>query len=78
MTFEVSRDLRRVMDQHPEVNWSAVFRDAILRHASTLEIAREIEAEQRDPRVKAVAEMLRKGVGERYRRAREEYRRKRS
>lgn len=77
MTFEVSPDLREVMDHHPEVNWSAVFRDAILRHADTLEIARAIEAEQNDPRVKAVAEMLRKGVGERYRRAREEHRRNR-
>lgn len=41
-TFEVPSDLREVMDRHPEVNWSSVFREAIRHQAGTMEIAERI------------------------------------
>lgn len=66
-TFEVPPDLRRVMDRHPEVNWTAVFREAIRRHAEAVEIAQRIVEEQSDPRVQAVAALVKKRVGERRR-----------
>lgn len=67
-TFELPKDLKAQMDAHPEVNWSAVFREAIRRQAEAAEITRQILREQSDPRVRAVASELKKGVGERYRR----------
>lgn len=69
-TFEVPPDLRTVMDKHPEVNWTAVFREAIRRQAAAAEIASRILDEQADPRVQAVAETLKGRVGEKFRKAR--------
>lgn len=68
VTFEVPPELRRLMDEHPEVNWSEVFRQAIERHARTMEIAERIRDEMEDPRVQAVASLLKKRSGERWRR----------
>lgn len=70
-TFELPDDLRDLMDEHPEVNWSAVFRQAARRHVEALDLANEILDEQADPRVQAVAEALEEGVGRRFRGARE-------
>lgn len=70
-TFELPDDLRELMDEHPEVNWSAVFRQAARRHVDALEVANEILDEQADPRVQAVAEALEEGTGQRFREARE-------
>jgi hypothetical protein len=69
-TFEVPPDLRTLMDDHPEVNWTAVFRDAIRRQAAAAEIAQRILDEQADPRVQAVADALKQRVGERFQKAR--------
>jgi len=66
-TFEVPPDLRRLMDAHPEVNWTAVFREAIRRQAQAAEVAEQILEEQSDPRVQAVAATLKGRIGERYR-----------
>jgi hypothetical protein len=68
-TFEVPPDLRTLMDKHPEVNWTAVFRDAIRRQAAAADIARRILDEQSDPRVQAVADALKGRVGENFRKA---------
>ncbi len=70
VTFEVTDDQRALMDAHPEVNWSAVFRIAIERHARASAIAAEIVAEESDPRLQAVAAGLKQGVGARWRHAR--------
>lgn len=69
VTFEVPPDLRALMDEHSEVNWSEVLRAAIRRHARVMAIARQIEEEQNDPRVQDVAAMLKRGMGERFRKA---------
>ena len=75
VTFEVPADLRALMDKHPEVNWSAVFRQALVRHARALEIAREIAAEEDDRRVSAVGQRLKAGTAERFRGAKHARRR---
>lgn len=69
VTFELSRELKKQMDEHPEVNWSAVFRQSAQRHIQRAEIARRIEEEANDPRVRAVAELLKDRVGKRWERA---------
>jgi len=69
VTFEVPPELRDVMDGHPEVNWSAVFRDAVSRHARALEIAKRIRDEEEDPRVRDVAARVKRGTARRYQRA---------
>jgi len=69
-TFEVPGDLRALMDAHPEVNWTAVFREAIRRQARAADLAREILEEQSDPRIQAVASLAKARVGERFRKAR--------
>lgn len=76
-TFEVPPDLKRLMEQHPEVNWTAVFRDAIRRQAQAAEIAQRILDEQSDPRVQAVAALVKSRVGDRVRAARSEKPRRR-
>lgn len=70
VTFDITPSLRALMDKNPEVNWSAVFRISIQRHARQAEIARQIQQEMDDPRVQAFAAALKKGAGERWRRAR--------
>lgn len=68
-TFELGEDLRSVIDAHPEVNWSAVLRQAVRRHAEAAEMVQQILDEEHDPRVQAVAAHLKSRVGERYREA---------
>jgi hypothetical protein len=67
VTFEVSAAQRRLMDAHPEVNWSAVLRQAVERHAASAELARRIEEEMGDTRIQAVARSLKAGAGARWR-----------
>lgn len=69
-TFEVPAEYRRLMDAHPEVNWTAVFREAIKRQAAAAEIARQILDEQSDPRVQALSGLVKSRAGARYRAAR--------
>jgi hypothetical protein len=69
-TFEVPAELRQIMDGHPEVNWTAVFREAIRRHAEAADLARRIVEEQSDPRVQAIAASVKRGVGKKFRQAR--------
>ena len=70
VTFEVPEELRRLMDRYPEVNWSAVFREAVVRHSRAMETARAILAEQEDRRVAELSRELKRGTAERDRRAR--------
>lgn len=68
-TFELGEDLRGVMDAHPEVNWSAVLRQAVQRHAEAAELAQQILDEEKDPRYQEMVDDLKRRVGERYREA---------
>lgn len=69
VTFEVPEELRKLMDRYPEVNWSAVFRDALARHARLIDAARGLLAEEEDRRISELSRELKKGVAERDRRA---------
>jgi hypothetical protein len=69
-TFEVPADLSAMMQAHPEVNWTAVFRDAIRRQARAAEIARQIMEEESDPRVQAVARLVKGRVAGKFHKAR--------
>ena len=68
-TFEVPGDLRTQMQAHPEVNWSAVLREAIRRQLEAAELTRHIQREIDDPRVREIADMVRKGAAARFRKA---------
>lgn len=68
VTFEADEELKRIMNEHPEVNWSEVFRRSIRRHARTAELAEQIIEEESDPRVQAVAEALKTRTARRFRR----------
>lgn len=76
ITFEVPRNLKVRMEKHPEVNWSAVFRESIRRQIRAAEIAQQILKEENDPRIQAVAALLKKRVGERFRRELKDARRR--
>lgn len=67
VTFEVPAELKQLMDRHPEINWSAVFRQSIDRQARAADLARQILEEESDPRVRAIAGALKAGVSRRYR-----------
>lgn len=70
VTFEITAAQRKLMDAHPEVNWSETFRVAIERHAQAAALARQIEQDLSDPRIMAVTKALKRGTAERVRRAR--------
>lgn len=63
-----------MMDRHPEINWSAVFRQAVREKVEAMELAEQLREEQ-DERVRAVATLLKARVGERWRQAVDESRR---
>ena len=69
VTFEVPTELRKLMDRYPEVNWSAVFREAVVRHARVIEAAQGILAEDEDRRISELSRELKRGTAERDRRA---------
>lgn len=75
VTFELPDPLKKLMDQHPEVNWSAVFRESVRRQARASEIAREILEEESDPRIQVVAAALKRGAARRFEEARRARRR---
>lgn len=76
-TFEVPGELRTLMDAHPEINWTAVFREAIRRQAKAADIARQILDEEEDPRVRSIAQTVKGRVGAKFREARATTRRSR-
>lgn len=66
VTFELSPELKRLMDAHPEVNWSAVFRRAVENQAKAADVARRIVEEMEDPRIQEIAARVKRGVGRRF------------
>lgn len=57
-----------MMERHPEINWSAVFRQAVREKVEAIELAEQLR-EENDARARAVAQRLRSGMGERWRQA---------
>lgn len=68
-TFDVTPELRAMMDAHPEVNWSAVLREAIRRKAEAAELERRIAEELDDPAVQELAAKIKKGAAAKFRKA---------
>ena len=68
-TFDVTPELRAMMDAHPDVNWSAVLREAIRKKAEAADLQRQIAEELDDPAVQALAAKIKKGAAEKFRKA---------
>jgi hypothetical protein len=67
-SFQLDEEEQRLMSDHPEVNWSAVFRRTIREQVETLELARQLR-EERLPQARAVGSELKAGTGRRWREA---------
>lgn len=75
VTFEVTPELKKLMDDHPEVNWSAVFRQSIERQVQVAQLTRQILAEMNDPRIQDAARFLKKEAAKEFGRGRHARRR---
>lgn len=69
VTFEVPDELKKLMDEHPEVNWSEVLRQSVRRQVRVAKIAQEIIDEQSDRRIEELTRVVKRGVGRRHREA---------
>jgi DNA-binding MarR family transcriptional regulator len=58
VTFEITPKQRKLMDKHPDVNWSEVFRRTVEQEARRQELARRIERELTDKDVEEVATLV--------------------
>jgi hypothetical protein len=57
-TFEITPKQRKLMDRHPDVNWSQVFRSTIEQESRRQELARRIEMELTDKDVEEMAALV--------------------
>ncbi|MFP4632778.1 MAG: hypothetical protein ACOCT0_01610 [Halobacteriota archaeon] len=69
LTIRVPDDLKRSLDDHPEVNWSEVARQSMREYLYRLEIADEIasESELTEEDARQLAERVKEKISERYR-----------
>lgn len=74
ITVRVDRSLKSEMDEHPEINWSAVARKAIRSTIDDLEVMDEIAAENRmtEADAKEIADLISEDANDRARAARGE------
>ncbi len=63
ITLSVSEEVRELMKSHPEINWSALVRQAIFSKAQELALKRKLLLEsEKDTEINAWAvELIRKG-----------------
>lgn len=68
MTISVPEDLKKMIDSHPEINWSEVARQAWKEKVAQLELLDRITAKSRatDKDVDELAAMLKKGIAKRH------------
>lgn len=66
MTISVPSDLKQVLDEHPEINWSEVARQAWKEKASQLDLLDKLTSSSRasDRDVEALAKLIKKGVAQ--------------
>ncbi len=69
MTIRVPDDLKRSLDEHPEINWSEVARQSMREYLYRLEVAEEIASQSELSEEDAVklSEDVKKDIAERYR-----------
>ncbi|OGS51456.1 MAG: hypothetical protein A3K65_06410 [Euryarchaeota archaeon RBG_16_68_12] len=72
LTLSVPRDLYEEMKKHPEIRWSEIARQALAKKLEDLRLLDEILAKSKltEKDVEDLSSAIKKGVGERYRRAR--------
>ncbi len=69
MTIRVPEDLKKEIDNHPEINWSEVARQSMWSYIKKLEIAEEIasKSELTEEEAKNLSEDLKQDIAEHYR-----------
>lgn len=69
MTIRVPDDLKRSLDEHPEINWSEVARQSMREYLYRLEVAEEIASQSELSEEDAVklSEEVKNDIAERYR-----------
>jgi predicted transcriptional regulator len=69
MTIRVPDDLKRALDEHPEINWSEVARQSMWDYLRKLRVADEIAAESEltEADAEELSEELKRDVAEHYR-----------
>ncbi len=69
LTLSVPEELRKEMDKHPELNWSAVARKAIKERLALLKKMDEMlkDSELTEEDALELGRKVKKGVGKRYR-----------
>jgi len=69
MTIRVPDDLKRSLDEHPEINWSEVARQSMREYLYRLEVAEEIaeQSELSEEGAVELSEELKHDIAEHYR-----------
>ncbi|MDY7082362.1 MAG: hypothetical protein SXQ77_08165 [Halobacteria archaeon] len=69
MTIRVPEDLKRSLDEHPEINWSEVARQSMRKYLYRLEVADEIESQSQlsEEDVVELSEEVKHDIAEHYR-----------
>lgn len=69
MTIRVPEDLKKEIDNHPEINWSEVARQSMWSYIKKLEVAEEIasQSEFTEKEAKNLSEDLKQDIAEHYR-----------
>lgn len=68
ITLTVSEDLKKKMDQFPEMNWSEIARQAINEKVKELLLVRSITAKSKltEEDVKEIGDKIKKAIAERH------------
>lgn len=69
MTIRIPEDLKKEVDNHPEINWSEVARQSMWSYIRKLEIAEEIasESELTKQEAEELSKKLKHDIAEHYR-----------
>lgn len=69
MTIRVPDDLKRSLDEHPEINWSEVARQSMREYLYRLEVAEEIasKSELSEEDAAELSEDVKREIADRYR-----------
>ena len=69
MTIRVPDDLKRSLDEHPEINWSEVARQSMREYLHRLEVAEEIasQSELTEKDAAELSEEVKRNIAEHYR-----------
>lgn len=68
VTVRVPDELKKMMEGHPEVNWSEVARQSFKEHARKLELVERIEPrrEVSEEEIEELSRKVKRGIAEHY------------